>query len=270
MVELLLDPMIRDWVLLPLTGIIIIVQLLRTIVMQIINKPASQEATEVAQRALVARSQRTRMLAGFLTDDSFLNRKAFLIKRKGRGLRAKAEAPMVDPTAAMGPMRTQAVFYLSNIGFLFIVQTLFTGFVLVKLPFAVTSRFRDVTQRDVAHALELLDPSLVTSFSWYMMCLYGCQGIITLVLGGKSGEFADQSAMMMSQMGMGGRQQGWNPKVAYKAERQQLRIVQPGATALRASEAAIARAHRTGVSLEEAAKQEEEIAKAHKGKPKRD
>lgn len=160
----------------------------------------------------------------------------------------------MDPSGMMGPMQMQAVYYLSNIGSLYLVQSLFTGFVLVKLPFSLTARFRGVTQRDMAQALELLNPALVTSFSWYMMCLYGCQGIITLVLGGKSSEFADQSAMMMSQMGMGGgRQQPWNPGAAFKAERAQLRIAQPGAANLIATERAIVAAAASGRSVEEEA-----------------
>lgn len=178
----------------------------------------------------------------------------WLLGKKGRGLKAKAEAPPADPSGMMGPMQMQAVYYLSNIGSLYLVQSLFTGFVLVKLPFSLTARFRGVTQRDMAQALELLNPALVTSFSWYMMCLYGCQGIITLVLGGKSSEFADQSAMMMSQMGMGGgRQQPWNPGAAFKAERAQLRIAQPGATHLIATERAIVAAAASGRSVEEEA-----------------
>jgi len=48
--ELTLDPRIRDWVLLPLTALIIIVQLLRTILMQLMTKPTAKDADEVEQR----------------------------------------------------------------------------------------------------------------------------------------------------------------------------------------------------------------------------
>ena len=48
--NLTLDPRIRDWVLLPLTGIIILVQLLRTIVAQLLSKTANKEAEEIQQR----------------------------------------------------------------------------------------------------------------------------------------------------------------------------------------------------------------------------
>jgi len=162
----------------------------------------------------------------------------------------------MDTSSMMGPMQTQAVFYLSNIGFLTLVQTLFTGFILVKLPFSLTERFRSLTQRDMSQSLELLDPALVTSFSWYIMCLYGCQGIITLVLGGKSSEFADQSAMLMNQMGMGGggKPQQWNPSAAFKAERAQLRIARPDPVHLVASERAIIEAFATKADVEAVAK----------------
>jgi ER membrane protein complex subunit 3 len=192
----------------------------------------------------------------------------WLMGRKGENLRGKPEAPHVDPSSMMGPMKSQAVFYLSNMGFLFLVQSLFSGFVLVKLPFSLTARFRSVTQRDVAHSLDLLDPALVTSFSWYMMCLYGCQGIITLVLGGKSSDFADQSMMMMSQMGMGmqgGARQQWNATAAFKAEKDQLRIAPAGPTALEASEAAIVEAFKSKADVEEvAARQAAAAAEATK------
>jgi hypothetical protein len=48
--SILLDPLIRDWVLLPLTGIIIIVQLLRTIAMQLLTAPSAMSAEEAEQR----------------------------------------------------------------------------------------------------------------------------------------------------------------------------------------------------------------------------
>jgi hypothetical protein len=163
-------------------------------------------------------------------------------------------------------MQMQVVPYLFNIGLMTLVQTLYVGFVLVKLPFSLTARFRSVTQRDVVQAIDLLDPSLVTSFSWYLMCMYGCHGIITLVLGGKSNEFADQSAMMMSQMGMGGaKQQQWNAAASYKQERQQLRIVKAGPKALIASERAIIEAQACGDEVEVvAARQQAQEAAARK------
>lgn len=175
----------------------------------------------------------------------------WLLAQSARGLKSTPKAVPADPSMMTSGMQMQVVPYLFNIGLMTLVQTLYVGFVLVKLPFSLTARFRSVTQRDVVQAIDLLDPSLVTSFSWYLMCMYGCHGIITLVLGGKSSEFADQSAMMMSQMGMGGgKQQQWNASAAYKQERQQLRIVSPGPKALLASERAIVEAQQSGDDVE--------------------
>lgn len=47
---IVLDPVIRDWVLLPLTAIIILAQLLRTIIIMVMQKPTNKSADELAQR----------------------------------------------------------------------------------------------------------------------------------------------------------------------------------------------------------------------------
>lgn len=42
-------------------------------------------------------------------------------------------------------LKSQAVFMLSNVGLGMLINALFAGFVLVKLPFGLANRFKDLT-----------------------------------------------------------------------------------------------------------------------------
>ena len=55
-----------------------------------------------------------------------------------------------------------------------IVSYFFSGFVMVKVPFALSFRFKAITQRGV-EALASLDTSYVSSFSWYILVSVGLQ-----------------------------------------------------------------------------------------------
>ena len=94
-VNLVLDPEIRNWVLIPLCVIIFLVQALRTYLLEYVKPKNAADIEELKQkcvglsgvashalqhiphtyRALVARSQRSRVFGGLLSKSSFENRK---------------------------------------------------------------------------------------------------------------------------------------------------------------------------------------------------
>lgn len=66
-----------------------------------------------------------------------------------------------------------------------------------KVPFPLTVRFKQLVQRDVG--LETLDSSWVSSLSWYFLCMFGVQGLHTLLLG-DDGAASQAEAMRQSVM----------------------------------------------------------------------
>ena len=79
-----------------------------------------------------------------------------------------------------------------------IVTFFFSGFVLGKVPFGLSPRFRPMLQRGVD--LAALDVSYFTGLSYYILLLFSSQGPFSLAFADGT---VDQAAIMRQQMGMG-------------------------------------------------------------------
>lgn len=73
--QLILDPLIRNWVLLPLTVIIVLVCAMRLVALQLIRPQKAMKKLEVGQRQLVARSKRLRDRSMWIEKSGFDMRK---------------------------------------------------------------------------------------------------------------------------------------------------------------------------------------------------
>jgi ER membrane protein complex subunit 3 len=60
------------------------------------------------------------------------------------------------------------------------ISYFFSGFIIIKLPFPLTNSFKAMLQQGIA--IDNLDPSYVSSLSWYFINLFGTRGILSLVL----------------------------------------------------------------------------------------
>jgi hypothetical protein len=59
------------------------------------------------------------------------------------------------------------------------VNFFFSGFILGRIPFALSPKFRIMLQRGID--LPALDPSYFTSLSYYLLLLFGLRGVLTLL-----------------------------------------------------------------------------------------
>ena len=221
--SLVLDPAIRDWVIVPLTAIIMLVGICRHYVSLLIKSDEKAELEVTKQMQTLMRSQRTRGAAHFLRPDSWAMRRAFLVKKGGalstKGL-AGAPNPMSNPSGMMNMMKNNMVYMIPNVGMMAWINSFFSGFVVLKVPFQLTPKFKMMVQRGID--LQTLDVSYVSSLAWYFVAMFGLQGFYKMVLGAS----VDNEAMLMqAQMGMAaGPGMGFNAKQAFKAEKEGVQL----------------------------------------------
>ena len=79
------------------------------------------------------------------------------------------------------------------------VNYFFSGFVVARVPFPLTQRFRGMLQRGVD--LAELDVTYVSSLSWYFLNLFGLNGLLGLVLGEATTAMQDPTMMAQQQAG---------------------------------------------------------------------
>ena len=98
-------------------------------------------------------------------------------------------------------MKQNMMTVLPNMLMMGWVSFFFSGFVLVRLPFPLTDRFKSMLQRGIF--LSSLNVSYVSSLSWFFINLFGLRGVFALVLGADNGAVDNPDAMMAAQMSMG-------------------------------------------------------------------
>ncbi|CAH0367666.1 unnamed protein product [Pelagomonas calceolata] len=227
---LLLDPSIRDWVVLPMVAIMVLMNLMRHYAQQAMKDSKPIDATEMQQKQLLSRAARIRTRGSrLLPSESFNARKAYFVD-KDKGLLAKkpkkATKKPMDPMAMMDGMKGNMLYMVPNMLMMTVISFFFSGFVLVKVPFPVTQRFKQMLQRGVD--LATLDTSYVSSLSWYFLLMFGLRGFLRVVLG-EDPDAMDANREMQMQMGMGmggGGPQGFDAAPAYKHEREELQMAQ--------------------------------------------
>eukprot|EP00438_Fugacium_kawagutii_P015257 Skav217627 [mRNA] locus=scaffold2613:28256:39290:+ [translate_table: standard] len=109
------------------------------------------DVKEVKTQSMLGRCKMLRAASHFLTEKAFKCRKAYFVK-KDVGVLVKsvpkAKDPMEalsggsDPMAAMGMMKGQMVFMVSQGLLAYWVSHLFSGFLVAKTPFPLTFQFK--------------------------------------------------------------------------------------------------------------------------------
>ena len=164
----------------------------------------------VAKAQLLRRSQRFRAHAAYLPREAFKLRKKYFITTafadpikpvEGSPEAEKEATQQQDPLAMVGMMKQNMMTVLPNMLMMGWVSYFFSGFVLVKLPFPLTDRFKSMLQRGIF--LNSLNVSYVSSLSWFFINLFGLRGVFSLVLGSDNTAVDNPDAMMQAQMQMG-------------------------------------------------------------------
>uniref|UniRef100_A0A8C6VZ58 ER membrane protein complex subunit 3 n=1 Tax=Nothobranchius furzeri TaxID=105023 RepID=A0A8C6VZ58_NOTFU len=228
--ELLLDSSIRVWVVLPIVFITFFVGVLRHYVTQLLHSDKKvaleQPKTESDLCEVLLRSRVLRENGKFLPRQSFNMRKHYFnnaeagffkkVKRK-----VVPKNPMTDPSMVMDMMKGNLTNVLPMILVGGWINWVFSGFVITKVPFPLTLRFKPMLQRGIE--LLSLDASWVSSASWYFLNVFGLRSMYGLILGQDNA--ADQSRVMQDQMSGAAMAMPPDPNKAFKSEWEALEVV---------------------------------------------
>jgi hypothetical protein len=228
--DLMLDPAIRDWVLIPIVVIMFLMGILRNNVTKVLRKETPPKPEQVLHNNQLMRVRRLRANAAYIPHASFAARKHYFCNKDSGVLMQKMEAAnpmaaMQDPNMMMNMMQGNMAMMVPQMAMMGIVNYFFSGFVLGKIPFPLTPSFKGMLQRGIA--LTTLDTAYVTSMSWYFLVMFGMRGLYSIVLG--AGAETDDTRMMQAQMGMGAQgQPGQAPDMGklFAAEAENMQIVE--------------------------------------------
>ncbi|KAG5489913.1 hypothetical protein JKF63_00030 [Porcisia hertigi] len=197
--NILLDPSIRDWVLLPLLVIVLMMSVLRHYVTILMSSPAKPNMVRICNTNIQNYGRLLLSSGAVLSPESFKRR----AERMLSGMLQKEVDPvnpmemMNDPNIMMGMVKNQFMMMVPNIGMMMLVSYFFSGFVVAKFPFPLSPRFREMMQRGLD--IDVLNCNYVTSLSLYFLMMSGNQGLLQLLLG-ENIQSEDQSMMIQQQM----------------------------------------------------------------------
>ncbi|KAL8128884.1 hypothetical protein V2J09_018039 [Rumex salicifolius] len=184
--DLVLDTAIRDWVLIPLSIVMVLIGILRYFVSKLMQSYQSPDPKIVREGQLVIRARNLKAAANFIPPKSFLARRIYFCNEengllhvpKGEGQNPQAQM-FSDPNMAMDMMKKNLSMIIPQTLTFAWVNFFFSGFVAAKIPFPLTQRFR----------------------SMYFLNLFGLRGLFSLILGEENA--MDDTQRMMQMGGFG-------------------------------------------------------------------
>ncbi|EDO34691.1 predicted protein [Nematostella vectensis] len=224
MAELVLDPAIRLWVILPIVIITFLIGIIRHYLSILLHSKKDVDLQGVTDSQALMRSRCLRENGKFICQESFeLRRHFFNDEKEGyfkkTDRKGQVKNPISDPTMMVDMAKGNITNVLPMILIGGWINWHYSGFITTKVPFPLTLRFKAMLQRGIE--LSNLDASWVSSVSWYFINVFGLRSMYALVLGENNA--ADQTRMMQEQMQM---QMPPDPSKAFKAEWEALEIVE--------------------------------------------
>ncbi|KAI5296317.1 ER membrane complex subunit 3 [Ascosphaera acerosa] len=222
------------WIVVPITCVMeaeILTGLLRHYATVLMNSPPKPPTTLVESRerqvllqavnlrnnaasvlSPAAASMRKRFFVNGFKDGSFLKDP----ESRGQG----PPNPMADPQGM-----DQMMGMLKGNMMMMIPQTVIMGFVILRLPFPLTIRFKSMLQSGVM--TKDLDVRWVSSLSWYFLNLFGLQPVFSFLLGSETASAMAQQQMtqMNPAAGVNPFGPGQDPDKMFLAEAENLEVM---------------------------------------------
>ncbi|OWB50781.1 hypothetical protein B5S27_g2334 [[Candida] boidinii] len=235
--ELLLDPSLRYWVLIPISLVMVMVGVLRSYITILLQpSPKIQDWKVLREQQYIQRSRNFRSNNNVLLNKlEFESRQKFLIEilRSKEILKDDPEKPKEPANPFTDPNTTDAMFqmlkgnianYIPQTVIMWWVNFFFSGFVIMKLPFPLTLRFKSMLQAGVS--TPDLDVTWVSSISWYFVNLLGLKSVYNLILQDSDivNQLMQQTQQQSPQMSMPGAGAPATEKI-FKAEAENIQIL---------------------------------------------
>ncbi|KAJ1551735.1 ER membrane complex subunit 3 [Nowakowskiella sp. JEL0078] len=245
--DIILDSAIRDWlvsfiiayksnnvfrrVLFPIMVVMVLVGILRHHATQLLNSKPKLDVKGIRESQAINRGWLLRSSAASdIPISAFNARKQFLtagfekgIYVKNPGVKGPAN-PMSDPGGMemmMEGMKKNMAMIVPQTLIMSWITYFFSGFILIRLPFPLTLRFKQMMQRGIETAE--MDVTWVSSISWYFLNLFGLRSVYTLILGDEN---SAEGVKDMAQMQMGsGQQQQQDMTKVFQSEKEFLDLV---------------------------------------------
>ncbi|KAL7752364.1 hypothetical protein RI367_002410 [Sorochytrium milnesiophthora] len=210
---IVLDPQIRNWVLLPIMAVMVLIGVLRHYVTSILNSSSGPKAIdfrEQRQSNAIMRSALLRRNHKHIPPGSITPRQQYYLQafKEHKYLKSPPVEDKDGPPALFGQppdqagmdammsgMKNNLMMIVPQTVIMGLINSFFSGFLLIKLPFPLTLRFKAMLQRDIQ--TPYMDAAWVSALSWYFLNLFGLSSIYTLILGNNNaaGSAADMAAM---------------------------------------------------------------------------
>jgi len=220
-----LDPAIRDWVLIPVVFVMILVGVLRDKVTRLLRSVTPTKLENIREQQILKRAQMLRMHYKYIPSGAFYARRSHLIGDYLSQAKEKnpmdAMAQMQNPDMMGNMMKQNMVMIVPQMAMMGWVSYFFAGFVVGKVPFPLTERFKMMLQRGIE--LSSLDPQYVSSLSLYFLMFFGLRGVFQLILG--QNDDTDDAKVMQQQMSGGGMAGQQDMKKVFDTEKSQLELI---------------------------------------------
>lgn len=183
----------------------------------ITGAPKKPQLKAVRESKALLRGSQLRAFRNAIPPHAFESRKAYLTQafEQGKYLKnpnapkegAPTPNPMTDPDMMEGMMegmKKQVSNMVPQMLIMGWINFFFQGFVVIKLPFPLTLRFKSMLQSGVD--TRDMDVTWVSSLSWYFLNLFGLNSVFTLILGDNNaaGAGMNDMAAMGGVAGMAG------------------------------------------------------------------
>jgi ER membrane protein complex subunit 3 len=163
------------------------------------STPKKQEQKAIREQRSLMRGINLRTNANNISPSSFQARKAYMISAFQSGAFLKAPKsqddappnPMSDPAAMdgmMNMMKGNMAMIVPQTLIMGWINAFFSGFVVLRMPFPLTPRFKAMLQSGVA--TRDLDVRWVSSISLYFLCMFGLQSVFIYLLGNENGKLS--------------------------------------------------------------------------------
>ncbi|KAI5950155.1 hypothetical protein KGF54_005303 [Candida jiufengensis] len=232
--DLLLDPQLKYWVLLPISIAMVLVGLLRSNITYLIQpNPKLQEYKKVREAQFLQKVRCFKENQHVLTQEEFNSYKAYLISKLNSdeffAEKGKQEEQMnpfdgSNNDAIMSMAKGNLMNYIPQTLVMGWVNYFFAGFVIMKLPFPLTDGFKSMLQNGIM--TPNLNVRYVSSISWYFISLMGLRPVYSLIMGSdEADELIRQQQQQQQPMPNIGGPGGPKADKVFKAEAENLQIL---------------------------------------------